>query len=145
MQPQPHLIRVPDNNGLNRIRIWHRPPGYGSDALLGHVHETAGAGVVATWTDEEGNELVGMPGFDSIDRAAEALYWFDPPMQSIRSRAAMEPADTWVNGSIHFRATDTEGAVTAIQRAASVLLDDAGPWKDAGETYDVRLVARNTH
>lgn len=143
MQPQPHLIQVPDDRGLNRVHVWLRRPGGVSDVRLGHVHETAGAGVVATWVDDDGNDLIGMPGFATLDAAADALYWFDAPYQSIRSRNELEAADSWVNGTITFRASDVEGAVTAIHRAAGALLDGNQGWKDAGRDHNVQLHARN--
>ncbi|MEV5264761.1 hypothetical protein [Streptomyces werraensis] len=145
MQPRPHLIQLPDEQGRERTFVWHRPPGDGSDQLLGHVHETAGAGWVATWTDTDGNELIGMPGFATGDAAAEALYWFDPPLQSIRSREALEVPDTWVNGTVTFRAATVQEAVSTVIRTLGPLKSQEPDFKHASAHHNVHLRVRYPH
>ncbi|MEV7902099.1 hypothetical protein [Streptomyces anulatus] len=56
------------------------------DAYLGMVYLTAGGEWVADWHKLDGAPSVAVPGFGSKQSAAEALFWFAPPAQSVRSR-----------------------------------------------------------
>ncbi|MFD4949558.1 hypothetical protein ACFWNT_45530 [Streptomyces sp. NPDC058409] len=56
------------------------------DAYLGTVYQTADKGWVADWSKRNDAPAIAMPGFQSQLYAAQALYWFAPPAQSVRSR-----------------------------------------------------------
>ncbi|WP_274032632.1 hypothetical protein [Streptomyces sp. MMBL 11-1] len=56
------------------------------DAYLGIVYLTAGGEWVADWHKRNGAPSIAMPGFGSKQSAAEALWWYAPPSQSVRSR-----------------------------------------------------------
>lgn len=137
------LIMVPDDRGRDRTFVWHRTAGGGSDRLLGHVHDTAGAGAVATWVDADGNDLIGMTGFMSLDAAAETLYWFAPPSQSLRSVEAVEAPDTWVSGTITFRAPTINEAVTTVIRAIGPLRNGERDFINTSQHHDVQLSVRH--
>ncbi|MFV0135564.1 hypothetical protein ACLGIH_20470 [Streptomyces sp. HMX87] len=82
---------TPPGDEPTRFQVYVDPVGSAlevDDTYLGTVYLTSGGGWVADWSKLNGAPALAMPGFQSKEDAASALYWFAPPAQSARSRPA---------------------------------------------------------
>ncbi|MFB7917040.1 hypothetical protein [Streptomyces sp. NPDC056061] len=89
--PKPEFIyhpTTPPGEEPTRFQVYSKRSADIDDAYLGTVYLTAGGEWVADWSTRNGAPNIAMPGFGSKASAAEALYWFAPPAQSLRSRPA---------------------------------------------------------
>lgn len=81
-----HFTFEPMNpESSTRHRVYFTSPDSAIKELLGTVWESAGNGWSADFTtgDAQG---IGVPGFVDKETAANFLYWYAPPAQSVRSR-----------------------------------------------------------
>lgn len=84
---EPKFHYQPDNKEETRFTVYAAASGFdAADVLQGEVYQTADGGWVADW--EKRGTSIAMPGFQTKEYAAGALYWFSPPQQSLGSRPA---------------------------------------------------------
>ncbi|PNE43393.1 hypothetical protein [Streptomyces noursei] len=84
--PEPEFIYHPTNEEQTRFQVYDGNAPEVDHAFLGSIYEAADDTWVADWSKLNGAPSRAMPGFASKQRAAEALYWYAPPTQSVRSR-----------------------------------------------------------
>ncbi|MFF8918053.1 hypothetical protein ACF08M_33305 [Streptomyces sp. NPDC015032] len=107
---QPHFIYTRPEEGRNRFVVHGRAAHWGSDRHLGFVSETAGGGWLADWSKSADQSEIAMPGFQSKEDVASALFWFKPPARSDLSAQWYRPKDQWVNATVTVRAETEEAA-----------------------------------
>ncbi|MFK0154099.1 hypothetical protein ACIQVK_18760 [Streptomyces sp. NPDC090493] len=84
----PKFRYQPDNEEKSRFKVFTEAPGDDDGCLYqGIVYQTADRNWVADWTGRSTNS-VAIPGFATQQYAAEALYCYAPPAQSLGSRPA---------------------------------------------------------
>ncbi|MFD9868526.1 hypothetical protein ACFXI8_27155 [Streptomyces niveus] len=78
----------PDNEEQTRFKVFTDTPGDNNGLLyLGVVYETADRNWVAEWAGRSTTSIA-MPGFATLQYAAEALHYYERPVQSLGSRPA---------------------------------------------------------
>jgi hypothetical protein len=81
-----HFTFEPVNpESSTRHKVYFTSPDNAIKELLGTVWESADTGWTADFTTSDAQDI-GVPGFVDKETAANFLYWYAPPIQSVRSR-----------------------------------------------------------
>lgn len=136
---EPHFIFTRTEEGREHFAVHARAAHWTSDQLLGHVHETAGAGWVADWSTDLARPQRAMPGFLSQRDAASALFWFQQPSITDRCQEWYAPKDTWVNVTVHVRAETEDAAYDAIAESIQCVPGGEGLVEAEETTYSLTI------